>query len=313
MKKGTIIISIDFELLWGLTDSNPSESVYVRLRKVTEVVDKILALFGKYEIHATWAIVGSITYTGLKELKNALNLKDNNKFSVNSNYALLLKEMIPNDDNILFTPQSISSIQNITGQEIQNHSFLHIYSNQTNEELFKYDLNRSHIRFKELNLPTPNFYVFPRNNYTFSRLKILSKNGYKSFRGYDSFLYTSNNYFIRIIRRFESLFPVEFRRSKLIFHKGLNMYEFKLSRFLRTFSRPNSIPSKLHYKKIRNGIDNAIKHGGLYHLWFHPHNFTLNDDNLKKFERLLKYIQQNIKDNRIESLTVNEYLLSKKL
>ena len=58
-KKGTFIISIDCEMLWGMRDFSEKKSLtgeYVLVGH--SVMLRILELFKKYDIHATWAFVG---------------------------------------------------------------------------------------------------------------------------------------------------------------------------------------------------------------------------------------------------------------
>lgn len=76
MKSGIFCISIDFELLWGRKDMPNLEYFEDRIPDERKVIDKLLSLFKKYNIPATWATVGKIfekgdsNYSGLDIIKN---------------------------------------------------------------------------------------------------------------------------------------------------------------------------------------------------------------------------------------------------
>ena len=64
MKTGIFCISIDFELLWGRRDMPNLEYFEKRIPDERKVIDKLLQLFKKYEIPATWATVGKLYEKG---------------------------------------------------------------------------------------------------------------------------------------------------------------------------------------------------------------------------------------------------------
>ena len=55
---GTLIISLDFELFWGMLDVCPLEKYQDHVLGGRKAIPGLLALFQKYGIHATWATVG---------------------------------------------------------------------------------------------------------------------------------------------------------------------------------------------------------------------------------------------------------------
>ncbi len=57
--KGTFCISIDTELLWGRKDLDYSKFIE-KTKKERIIIKKLLALFKKYNIPVTWAIVGKL-------------------------------------------------------------------------------------------------------------------------------------------------------------------------------------------------------------------------------------------------------------
>ena len=60
MKPGALCISIDLELAWGIWDK-PSADYHARCAELERtIVDRLMTLFERYEVSATWAIVSAL-------------------------------------------------------------------------------------------------------------------------------------------------------------------------------------------------------------------------------------------------------------
>lgn len=92
MKTGIFCISIDFELLWGRRDMPNLKYFEDRISDERKAIDKLLSLFKKYNIPATWATVGKILESG------------------NLNYSGI---------------DIINKIKEVPNQEIGSHSYTH--------------------------------------------------------------------------------------------------------------------------------------------------------------------------------------------
>ena len=60
---GTLVISLDFEMFWGMADVSAASNLASSassMRRVHEVVPRLLKLFETYGVHATWATVGGM-------------------------------------------------------------------------------------------------------------------------------------------------------------------------------------------------------------------------------------------------------------
>lgn len=58
---GSLVISLDYELMWGVRDLfTPEDYGQSNVKQVGEVISRLLQLFDKYDIHATFATVGLI-------------------------------------------------------------------------------------------------------------------------------------------------------------------------------------------------------------------------------------------------------------
>jgi hypothetical protein len=82
MNLGVFCISIDFELLWGRRDMPNLDYFEKRIPEERKVINRILKLFEKYDIPATWAMVGKIyeigdpNYSGIDIIKKIEKVKD---------------------------------------------------------------------------------------------------------------------------------------------------------------------------------------------------------------------------------------------
>ena len=79
------------------------------------------------------------------------------------------------------------------------------------------------------------------------------------------------------------------------------------SRFLRPYSRSLHYFDWLQVRRINREIVNAAKHGEVYHLWWHPHNFGKDiDANFNILEKILRTYTECAEMYKMKSLNMNE-------
>jgi hypothetical protein len=59
-QSGTLIVSIDMELAWGICDKVLESDARAALQRERTIIQRLLALFADYEVRASWAIVGHL-------------------------------------------------------------------------------------------------------------------------------------------------------------------------------------------------------------------------------------------------------------
>src|SRR5687767_10000166 len=115
MNNGALVISIDFEIHWGVSDHHTVESYYENLKNDREVVSRCLELFRKNQIHATWATVGMLFCENKEELFSYVNENHRPKYLRQkiSNYEVA-KEAGNNemDDPYHYAPSLVRQILN---------------------------------------------------------------------------------------------------------------------------------------------------------------------------------------------------------
>ena len=64
-KAGKFVISLDFELFWGVSENKTIKNYGINISNTHDVVNKLLNLFSKYNIEATWATVGFLFFNDI--------------------------------------------------------------------------------------------------------------------------------------------------------------------------------------------------------------------------------------------------------
>src|SRR5690349_9300650 len=74
-EKATFCISIDTELIWGRVHMDNIDAFLIRAREERKVIKRLLKLFEKYDVHATWAIVGHLFLDSCNDHKEIIRPK----------------------------------------------------------------------------------------------------------------------------------------------------------------------------------------------------------------------------------------------
>jgi len=292
------VISLDYELLWGMLDSSNIESAKASVLGEIKAVPKILEYFDAYKIRATWAVVGMSLCENFEEWETFHpNKLPNYSNNLKSSYHLNPKN-IDNPD-LYFQANSINLIRSLSSQEIASHSFSHLYFNEPgiNSE----DIEEDFILFKRISQNkgiTCSSFIFPRNQFSTKLLNALKKYDFSAYRGNNnSFIYNegevlSQSSYIRYIRLIDSYVPLTRNLSYSIETGGnLDLVDIPASLFFRPFTYSKFIHSA-HIKRVKNEMLSAAKKGQTFHLWWHPHNFGLNlEENLIGLLEVLNYFK----------------------
>ena len=313
-KSGKFVISLDFELMWGVFDKRSVDS-YVNIKETKKAVKQILNLFEKYQIHATWAYVGMLENSNKKEFQN--NIPSNLPSYFNKRFNPYGYEKTI--DELTFSRfhsaiPELNMIENQDGQELATHTYSHYYCLETGPSIdsFEKDLERAiSIALKKGRILKT--IVFPRNQYSKTHLEILKKMGIKNFRGTENgYLHKTRNQkglnlIIRILRFIDSFINLTgyntFQQDR-IYHNGL--FNVPSSMFLRPMQRISFL-NKLHLKRIKDSMSEAANNNKVFHLWWHPHNFGKNlKSNLLNLELILLHFEHLKRTKGMESLNIQE-------
>lgn len=314
MNKGVFIISLDFELMTGVFDKRSIDSYAENIKGAQLAIPRILKLFEKYEIHATWATVGCLFYSKLEELLNDVPIKKPQYLDPNFSIYNHLQYITDYEFKNYYSGLGLlRDLMQVPFQEIATHTFSHYYcleKGQTIEE-FRDDIKKAVEKASKLSISIKSI-VFPRNQFNIKYLKVCNEEGLTSYRGVESIFFQKSrnqkqlNFFHRLLRLIDSYINIS----------GHNTYKLKLveglvnlpaSFFLRPFSKRFSFLESFKIKRLKRAMLLAAKKGNVFHLWWHPHNFGLDTHkNLDNLEIILKYYNElNVKYG-MTSLTMNE-------
>lgn len=71
--------------------------------------------------------------------------------------------------------------------------------------------------------------------------------------------------------------------------------------------RPLRFLEWLKVRRIKNSMTHAAKHGEIFHLWWHPHNMGIDqEENFKNLETILKHYQTLKRTYGIESASMHD-------
>ena len=319
MATGTFIISLDFELFWGVRDKRTIAHYGKSIKNVKTVVPRLLDTFSNYGIHATFATVGLLFAKDKAEMLNFCpqkrpDYKDPNLSPYADGFSHV--GIDGEHDPYHFALDLIKSIQKHPEHEISTHTFSHFYAleeGQTKED-FKADIGAA-IAIAEKEGITIESIVFPRNQFNKAYADILMKSGIKSFRGNERVWFQSyqseqeTTLLKRIFRTANCYINLSGHHCYSLNELSRSERPFDLpsSRFLRPYQAKYPFLKQLQIRRIKRSMTHAAKNGLIYHLWWHPHNFGANmDENFSMLEDILNHYQNLRATYGFESCTMNE-------
>jgi peptidoglycan/xylan/chitin deacetylase (PgdA/CDA1 family) len=296
---GAFVISLDFELHWGVRDHEPTDGPYrANLLGARKAIPRLLELFERYGISATWAVVGFLFASSREERRSfepAIRPCYHNQALNPYGEPLGNGE---DDDPLHFAPSLIERIRRCPQQEIATHTFSHHYCLEPGQtvESFKADLNSAiaiaadrGIQFRSI--------IFPRNQVNPEYTQAVLDAGIRTYRG------AENGWMHRGITREERTLGLRVARiadtyvdisGERIVHwdeilEPSGLCNVRASRFLWPY-RPGL--KGLEEKRLKRTIDQlklAALEDAVFHIWFHPHNFGIHlEQNLKVLETILQ-------------------------
>ena len=315
---GKFVISLDFELMWGVRDKRTIENYGDSTEAVHAVIPRLLQQFNRYGVHATFSIVGLLFFESKEEILKALprllpNYKDKNLSPYINHFEKVGQDYL--QDKHHFAPLLIKEIQKNKIHEIGTHTFSHYYCLEKgqNIEEFKEDIFAAKAIAKLYGIHLKSI-VFPRNQCNKEYLEDLSKQGILSYRGTEkSWLYRAKageeeSKLRRVLRLVDSFINISGHNTysdQLMFStKPINIPS---SRLLRAHSKRLKFLNFLKLNRIKSGMLHAAKTNTTYHLWWHPHNFGRDvEKNFIFLEEILKYYQFLNAKYEFQSKTMTE-------
>lgn len=301
---GKFVISLDFELHWGMFDKKSVGDYRENLDNTREAIKKIVNLSNEHEVRLTFATVGFLFAKNKEDLEFFSPTLHPSYADQNLDPYPLIKNIGDNEseDPYHYARNTIEELVLDNRHEIGTHTFSHYYCNAKNQnkEEFEADLIAAKNIAKKLKISI-NSIVFPRNQIQTEYLSICAEHGISSFRG--------NEYAFAF--RTQPFVPERLRKALRFIDSYINIFghgtynilklkevsnpclDLPSSRFLRPFSKRFKKLEVYKVQRIKKAMTYAAKRGHLYHLWWHPHNFGTNmKENMNNLEQIYVHYQK---------------------
>lgn len=313
-KQGTLIVSLDFELFWGLQECSTLQKSKDNVLGGRKAIPQMLKIFEKYGIHATWATVGFLFANDFEELKQYFppkNLLPTYKESRLSTYRWFGK--IGNNEKeapCFYASSLIKQIANSKGQEIGCHTFSHYYcraEGQTTEQ-FEADLEAAVKLANDHGFKLSSF-VFPRNQSTKKDVEILKNLGFSAYRNEENDWIHNKIPFeplLRILRLADVYLPLTGQGGYLPKIED-GIVDIWGSRMYKPYFKPLGFLENMKIQRIKKQMLYAARKGLCFHLWWHPHNVGIKTSyHLHRLEEIFSYYNELKQRYGMRSLNMRE-------
>lgn len=294
MKNGQFIVSLDFELFWGLAGFNRQAILNYKenVSNAINALDEILKLFNKYQIKVSIAYVGGMSLSSAQEfLDNYSSPEYENKELNIHTYIKKYSDII--DDSLLVCSEYLKNLLNNRLVELGTHTFSHFYCLERGASVKDFAQDMQNVMAHQNNVST---IIFPRNQVSQEYLQVCKYYGITHYRGFvEDWLYkaepTKSHFSLKgALRLIDSYLPISGNRTFFVKKDADEIKNVPGSLFLRPYSKKLSFLEPLKVKRIKYSMRYAAKNGKCFHLWWHPHNFGCNmQENLHNLEEICKY------------------------
>lgn len=311
---GTLIVSLDFELFWGMLECSTLEAYQANVLGGRKAIPQLLALFRKYDIHATWATVGFMFAQNYQELASFFPAEEKRPTYENkslSPYSWF--EKIGENEQLapcFYAPSLIKLISQTPGQEIGSHTFSHFYCREKGQttEQFAADMQAAKAIAAKYGHDLTSV-VLPRNQCEPEYTQVLRELGFTAYRDEENdWIHEKIKYFplLRLLRLVDVYIPLTGQGG----YKPKNengIWNLTGSRAFKTIRKPLRFLEGVKLRRIKRQMLHAAKHGLTFHLWWHPHNIGLmTEEHLEELDEIFAYYLQLKEKYGMESLNMRE-------
>jgi peptidoglycan/xylan/chitin deacetylase (PgdA/CDA1 family) len=315
MHHGALVISLDFELHWGVRDHRPLDAAERRrLLSARDTVPGILQVFREFSVRATWATVGLLFAASREEAQHfrPRHMPKYQQAELDPYAENLGRD--ESDDPFHFAPSLIRAIAQEPGQEIGSHSYSHYYSLEAGQgsQEFAADLASAqqiaagaghHLRS----------YVFPRNQVRANYLPLLAKAGFDSYRGTEPVAakapvtYSQQRRpWLRALRLLDAYTNV-YGPQTVAWPQGKHPFPVDASRYLRPYSSKLRGLESARLQRIAAAMRSATLEKRIFHLWWHPEDFAGNPArNLDFLSQVLRIFDGLRRQHDMRSLSMSD-------
>lgn len=315
-RHGLFLIVLDFEMLWGVEPTKATPQWRERVANVHRVIPRLLELFGRYDISATFAAVGMLLHNSMAAVR--ADYPDYLPSYTDKDLSPYSSLSVSEENSIYYCGGHLLKMIRESGMhEIASHTYSHYYclaQGQTPEQ-FRADLqkNISLALAEGINITS---LVFPRNEFNIDYLNICQELGISVVRSNPGqWMWEDGGQMgalvARQIRRALRLLD-SYTGPCRCFQPGDLLTEpvvqLPASRFCRPVGKCGRCLESLRLRRIKKEMTHAAKNNMGYCLWWHPHNMGMDmDKNFSFLEKILSHYENLRKNYGFLSVPMNYF------
>jgi len=311
---GTLLVSLDFELFWGMLDCCALEDYQEHVLGGRKAIPKLLDLFQKYGIHATWATVGFLFGQDKRELSRFFPpqaLRPTYEKEALDPYARFAG--IGEDEReapCFFAPSLIRLIAGTPGQEIGSHTFSHYYCREKGQsvEQFAADMRAAKAVAAAQGYDLRSV-ILPRNQCETAYTAVLRQCGFTAYRDEENDWIHEKIKFrplLRVLRLLDVYFPLTGQGGYTPVNED-GIWNLTGSRMYKPILKPLRFLEGAKLRRIKRQMKHAAEHGLTFHLWWHPHNIgVMTEAHLAQLEEIFRYYTELKETYGMQSLNMRE-------
>ena len=308
---GTLIVSLDFELFWGMLDVCPLEKYQNNVLGGRKAIPQLLELFQKHGIHATWAAVGFLFAENYEEVRRYFPENKpgyaNEKLNAYREFAKIGKN--EQEAPCFYAPSLLQTIAAVPGQEIGSHTFSHYYCREAGQtpEQFAEDLAAAKAIAGDHGYHLTSV-ILPRNQCEPEYTDILRQAGFTAYRDEENdWIYNKvkSGLLFKVLRTLDMYLPLTGQGGYTPKCEN-GIWNLTGSRMFRPI-RPCLPLEGLKLRRIKRQMLHAAKNGLTFHLWWHPHNVGVRtEEHLKQLDEIFSYYEELKETYGMRSLNMRE-------
>jgi len=315
MQRASFVISLDFEMFWGVSDSQSIAGYGRNVAGVWQAIPRLLALFRRHGLRVTWATVGMLMCRDHAQWR-AIRPSILPGYLRQDLSPYAKEELVRAHPRLFFGRPLVEQILATEGQELATHTYSHFLCGEAGATpaQFAADLACASevaaglgVRYRSL--------VMPRNQVVPACLAVLPEAGIRVYRGNaDHWLYRNGDQVAggiagRLMRFADACLPLSGDcRSAPCVRAG--MVDLPASLFLYPWSSSRRGLHALRLQRLKGAMSRAARSGAVFHLWWHPHNFGVDlEHNLALLEDVLDHYQRLADRHGMESRCMGDFAL----
>mgnify|MGYP003301841102 CR=1 FL=1 len=312
---GTLLVSLDFELFWGMLDQCALEDYQANVLGGRTAISRLLELFRKYDIHATWAAVGFLFAENHQELMRYFPTETPSYVQKNlSPYDWF--EKIGEDEvsaPCFYGSSLVRLVSQTPGQEIGSHTFSHYYCREQGQTVKQFAADMAAAK----KIAADHGYdltsvILPRNQCEEEYTSVFRELGFTAYRDEENDWIHEKIKFrplLRLLRLADVYFPLT-GQGGYEPKKEAGIWNLVGSRMYKPIFRPLAFLEKQKIRRIKAQMRHAAKRNLTFHLWWHPHNIGVRtEEHLAQLEEIFAYYQELKETYGMESLNMREAAL----